>query len=347
MKNIFCIFLVIFSQLSWSSSGPQTVVSLASRGDTKSFQAYLKANPRAISLAQSLVRTSPTKDQSEQLYSLFQTAQKLFFNADREKARIAYQKVVELLNTADWQNSHRKMISTAALRLAELSDSDLEQENALMSALSADVKLTPDTSIFSPPIVKKLSQLRETKIIHKLSLPPHLKNADILRVAGQSISPSKTDTLSFPNFAVRVFAYSSKWGRTTEILTPETFQSWSPKTKNIFTGDCQKGVSPSKEYPEVSQVFMGKDCLYSLSLKQNLFAPMSPPKRLDLVTRSDLKNSSGSVNFNAASAPTSQDAWWKNKWLWIGIAGAGAAWLVYENNQNKNSSGGSSSTVYE
>ena len=342
MRALFSILLVIFSQVSHSF--PQrgsTVIGMASAADKEQFSAYLNSQPHMHSLADSFFRQSPESSQSQALFETFKSAQKTFFSSSKAQALEAYLKVLEFWDKADWKPSQRKILFTSALRASELSESASVKQEFFAKAVAISLMEKPDSKVFPPPVVQRYN-LEKGSHYQRIPVPESLRDAEILSVAGQVLRNPYGNSIDFPNKPTRVFAYSSKGKPVDAVMTAEQFRTWDPKISWYFSADCSNSQVEAMAQTGAAQVYVNKNCIIN-SRGKNILAPR---KNIDLQVSSAVSTPTP-LNRNRVVAPPTLKPWWKNKWLWIGVACAGAAYMIYENNRDSGNSGSAPTTVYE
>ncbi len=344
MRVYFSILLVIFSQVSFSLPHNPSTVGLASEARLSEFRAYLKAHPQHTSLAEKNYRQSLKADISDALFEAFKRAQYIFFSDSKKKALEAFIGVLTFIEKADWKPPQRKILFTSALRAAELSDSDIERQNYLTVALKVSVVEKPDPKVFPPPLIQKFESLKKVSL-KTVPIPEALKDAEIISVAGQVLRTFKNRQLKFPNTMTKVVAYSSKWKTVQALLDSKDFKIWNPYKESIFLGTCFDINTQSLISQKVTQVYANRNCVIGLSGKNILTPSPRHPIHLQVASGSPTP-STFNINHTTVSAPK-KTPWWKNKWLWIGVASAGAAYMIYENNQSSSGSDSHPTTVYE
>lgn len=341
MRVWFCILLVIFSQVSFSWPQQSPSIGLGSTASIHEFRAYLKAHPQYVSLAEAAYEQSVSHQASETLFETFKTAQHIYFNDSKEKALDAFIKVLSLLNTAHWKPKQRKILFTSALRASELSNTEQKKQHFLNQALQISVTETPDPKVFPPPFIKKFDSFKQTTL-KTLVIPESLKDAEIISVAGQVLRPPFNHKIKYPASPAQVVAYSSKWSTIDFHLNYEKFQDWSPPKNILFSENCSNVTPEKMKLHNVAQVYFHRNCVIDRAGKNRL-RPSTP---VDFQVTQPLPKPSV-LNMTRAKAPAINNPWWKNKWIWIGVAGAGAAYMIYENEQSSRGSGSNPTTVYE
>jgi hypothetical protein len=342
MKTILKIFVVIFSPLSVSFADSTEVVVRSANAKIFDFVAFTKSRPGAITLAEHHYRQQPEAEQNSQLLRTFADAQLLYFEAPRAEALKAFEQVLTFQNLADWRAPQTKLLFTAALRAADLTESPENKKKWLKLATTYSTHHEIDEKVFAPPIVAAYRDILQQETHAEISMPESVLAFEILSVAGQKVDLKNQRRLVLPKGLHRFTFYSSAFSPQSIVIEASGLVDWSPEKKAWVTGTCKIHELDSSLGSSVAFVFHDSNCVSN---------PKGAPSLTQLKPQPTppVQYSRGSaLSLNSISVPSDEiKPWWKNKWLWLGVAGATAAYMIYDNNSASSSSRGNPPVVYE
>lgn len=327
--RLFVIFSMVFGHFTFGTE----VVVRSEEADMVDFQAFIAARIQAQSLAERLYEQSPRESENQELVSAFTDAQSLFFQVHKDKAFAAFERVLQLRTQSDWRPQQTQFFFVSALRAAELA-SQKNQRSEFLRIASLFKKQHPvNTKIFSPPLVKEFESVEVER--RSMPVPPSWSGFEILSINGErhAIIPSKP--LSLPIGVHRATLYSSAFKTQSKVVDTSELTNWTPEKISWLKGTCENPQFDDEIKDWETIAFFNAKCFHGSKLNLTATASTQPLRQRK------------EIPFEAAAPPAELSPWWKNKWLWMGLAGAGAAYLVYENNRNSSGSNPSGPIVYE
>ena len=334
MKATYYICLVIFSGLLAQSTIAKEALFLRHESSSAiSFSAQARVRKELTPYADWKAKASPLFSHVEQLLSLFENAENSFINAPADQAIQKYLKVLDLSLTDHWNPEHRKILFTSALRAAHLSLNSDKITLFINRAIYFYDQQDLDPNKFPPPVIQLFNKSLQKTHFQKILANDDVLKFDKLKVQGKLIDIQNIDSLQLPPGQFLVTLYSSTYKTQSIITNAQNFSQWKPEIIKLVDGSCKKPILSEEVSPHKGYVFFSKSCIPSFGKLQ--------PLELGL----GLKKSSHSpskinplLHVNQTTTKVQPRPWWQKKWIWYTLAGASAAYLIYENNREKDSS---------
>ncbi len=267
------------------------------------FSKYVEAHGRR-SLSEDFDANRPGTDFEERLRSKLETAQRAWLGSSPEKARTAFVELAELARRADWKDPQREVILYAHLRLAQSAVSPIERVEWLESAARLTPDLEPDSSLFPPPLLRELKELRATIATRSLPLALHdvFPGFKFVLVDGRKIDLASKATTRISPGVHRITALSDRHMPVTEELTAAQLGVFRVNGRP-FAESCASPLVSLEDGTRI-EVLNGQNC-------------KPPSSSVAKVPDADWTKVSQEV-----SARPRRD------WLWIGLAAVGTALAI-------------------
>lgn len=348
MRFIYIVCLVIFSGLFSDLTIATEILFIRSpQASSISFEAQTLVRNDWTPYAEFAASSSPTSENKEILLDLFEKAEWSFSNESAESALQQYLKVLELTWSDHWRVKERKILFQSALRAAHLTLNKNKSHLFLKRAIYFSNKNIINENLFPPPVVDKYQSLLKKTPFKNLKLSSYLLNFDQIKINGILTSIRSSQNIKLPPGKFLVTVYSSTYQSQSQILDRDDIIHWKPKKKALVNGVCGAYKISKILGAQNGYLFFANDCISSFGNQKNF--QIATSRALNSKARAP----NPLLNTNVIQTNNSPQAWWKKKWIWYTVAGAGAAYLIYENNRDKGSNSGPSqgsnspTTVYE
>lgn len=329
------ISLSLRSQAALESDHSIPLIRSASASQLE-FEAYAHANGRKT-YAEFLDR--PSQSSSETLSRLVERAQEAWIDSSMVVAQNLFHEIANLAFESDWREPEREAIHYALLRLAQLTEPGAEQGRWLERANAFDWTRRADPSLFPPPLLERLQQVRESmaKRARPVRLDKIFPDARVVRINGRRVDLKDRSAVQLPDAQYRVSAYSDAWPAVSQTLPLNELLSYSNRLKPLATGSCS---SPAGGETAMSQwnavdVYYEAGCLARREpsgwLKDNSNGSPAQPSLSQVPDGS-------SLNWPSIPAePSSRSSLSRRSWIWVGVSALalGAAYALYREHQKE------------
>jgi hypothetical protein len=305
----------------------ETVLMQSVDSSTREYQARLAASPHFVPPSSAYLRLHPSAVMRERLLARYAEAQKAFLQNPAGVAIARFEEVIRLLPEEDWSKPEREVFLFSFLRLAQLDSS--KQVDWLTQSLDLGPGLVPDRSLFPPPLLARLEELRRS--FATVSPAGVLDSGDWQRILINGVSCTVSNCPSFADTktAMRVTLLSDKWTTHTLHIRLTDLPSANPAREPWVQGRCGAPVlhASANAFPDHA-VFFGLAC--------------EEEKPLNLQAKA---SSSGIEPFTMSppSEPTTKLL--KNKWFWAGLGAVGVA-VAISASQHKHDQAPTPTTTY-
>lgn len=264
-------------------------------------------------------------DVKKELYEDFKKAQIQFLDGNIEQAKTLFANVAEKKWSCDWTDDERKMISFSFLRLAQLENEGLLQQQWLQDAIDFDDQLKADESIFPPPIVKAFILLQKKQLPQKITLPNVVKKFSAILRNGRFMNLAQITLQAQPGKA-RYTLISDSYQVEKVFLTLSELEVLSLEPQPLVFGDCENfQIAESLRWLKNISVFHGLDCIKENHSTEKTLTSI-PPKETSLLASND----------EMQSPLKPQGSWIQRNALWVGTAIVGSLLIGYHlNRQNE------------
>ena len=312
VKGIEVLAVLIFSfeasALSYVVKAPQTPFSeFISYLQTESSFSY--AQKQADSLRENF------QFEQEDMLSLLEQAQESFLKDHLKNSSEIFHSITQKAYEKDWSEEVRKIIFYSFLRLAQIEGKGEFPDSFIHSAVVFAFDLSPDETLFPPPLVEKLNEIKEKLPQLSFRLGKIFPNHEIVFINGKKHSLNEEIRLPYGNY--RVTALSSSHQAWSQVISLSELIRKKVTTASWVRGKC--------EFPDVSQSVQSYEVLFPHSCiwKASPNDKSIQTQNLEKVLKADHKPS---FDFKKHS-----------KWFWIG-GGIGIAviTLVVLNSRNSN-----------
>lgn len=269
-------------------------------------------------------------DKTSMVNQLLKEAQFNFLNGSLDAAKKKFTEISENKWSCDWKTDERKIITFSFFRMAQLSNSPSEQMGFLTEAISFDDEVTPDVSVFPPPIIEMYRKTKAQMARKQMMLPDTSKKFSGLFRNGKFISLNALAINTYPMRA-RLTLVSDTYRPETRVITPDEFQNSQLDPRPLVDGTCENfSVSEDLQVISSYKVFFGPDCI-----KAN--------KDSSTLNTSAVAHNAAASGFspdlsNSTPASTRKKSWVERNLLWVGItvvSGIAIAHMVKQNQQSE------------
>lgn len=341
MRRKFLSILGIISGLfvSWSVQA-KPVLAPATASNSQTYYAYMEANGNFETPSEFFRSLLSDSKESLQLKTLFEAAQQSYFTQKKAVALSKYKDAFSLLTQADWSSSQRQILFFAGLRISQLSEGS-HQQKWLQVTANYFPEMKVDSEVFPPPFLSKYASAQNQRASQIVEIGHLAEDFQWISVNGVGYNLESLKEVDFPLEKSRVTLYSDIYQPVSKILTPSEFVNWTPLKTPLVSGDCN---SPKLELDAAKQasVFFGLHCIKVIRGDRSLLVSQTSPsmkRSFDHPLNKALQHNSTHME--------QPSQWWQNKWVWWGVAAAGAAYMIYDHNQNSSSSEQSPTTTYK
>lgn len=276
------------------------------------YRALLRMRPEDSSPIERIRRQRPTQVHREELLNALAQAQQAFVSQSSEIAQARFREVTELLDKDDWALQDRSIFVYSFLRLAQL---DRNSSDWLDRAASLGNDVYIERSLFPPPLLSEL-ELRRGQL-EKISISDDvLRDWPVVLINGRVCSQTKC-AVEVSNNRLRVTWLSQKFQPQSAVIRAQDVRGFRPRQRPWLGGSCAQ-IEWSEEARQLGdgEPFFGFQCG---SDKNSLH----PTKE------------SQSLPWPEAPAPMAKTAFYKSKWLWIGIGAVVTAAVIASQNKGK------------
>jgi len=246
-------------------------------------------------------------EQNGKITQLLKKAQFNFLNGSLDTARDEFSQISEMKWSCDWKEDERQIVVFSFFRLAQLSQVPSEQMNWLSEAIAFDDTVTPDVSVFPPPLVDLYRKTKEQMPRRQMLLPDSTKKFSSLLRNGKPVS---LNALAFETYSMRArfTLVSDTYRPETVVLTPDEFQQYQIEPKALVDGTCDK-FTVAEELKGISsyKVFFGPECV-----KEGVTTDSPAVAAAAAGLTPDLAN-------QAPIGPRKK-TWFERNLLWVGVA---------------------------
>lgn len=252
-------------------------------------------------------------------------AQYHFLNSSLDKSIGLFKTIADNKWSCDWKDDERQVITFALFRLAQLSSNEMDQIQHLTDAINFDDSITPDESLFPPPVVNLYKKLKRQLVKKSFTLPAFSKNYSYVLRNGRFISLSQP-VLETYSLRARYTFISDAYKPETLVVTAEDLMSRNMEPQPWVQGDC-KSPRLSEELVDIQQevkVFFSADCVSTVG-------SASP-------------NSLASNSYDSFRAPPStlsqnlpipeKKSWIQRNYIWVGAAVVSSLLIAHQLQKN-------------
>lgn len=284
------------------------------------FQNYtLKAKERISYINHYKQRNS----NSPELDRLLKKAQFEFLKGSLDQARILFEKVCQLQHEKIWSKKSRKKIHYAFFRWAQLTPQQNEKEDILKEALMFDDQLSPNSSLFPPPLVETYYRIKKGNPMQVWALPENSEKFDQILINGAALT-ERSGFIRKTKGLRKVTFLSNKYQVFDVQTTMENLESLKVSLTPLASEDCNtpglpknNGSNPSFELYDPLCQSHGKNLA-----SQSLSVP-------------DYKNN---------SIHNKETSLFGSRWFWIGVSVVVGGLILHQVNENQRTSGGGNPT---
>ncbi len=310
------LWLLCFFSFLWADQvllpGPET-----SRTE---YRAFLEAHSELTTPSRFYSKARPQRAAREKLIQSYSEAQVTYLSGDREAALAKFRAVVELVTVDDWAAQDREVFVLCFLRLAQLSLSDQERRQWLMSSATFAVE-SVDSSLFPPPLYREWQE--RTRSAPRLGIHFSGLGSEWNKILLNGV-PCEKNPCSVPGGAgdasVRVTWLSDRWLPFSSVAPISQIARVVPARRPWLEGRCLEPVIAQEAHAHfaAAKPFFGLECEEkqgrSLALANLTPRPSSSPPFI-------------------VPPPAPGKPLYKSPWLWLGVGAVVAA--IVANNSNK------------
>ena len=304
-----CILAVVLSvpPSSYSSKSSSSFLLKAPQTSLEEFSAYTEVEEGVISYAQ-YQRNQIQKNlenEKRDILSLLNQAQESFLKDHLKRASEYFHEITKKAYKRDWDDEVQKIIFYSFLRQAQIESHGSLGEAFLHSAVLFAPHLSPDATLFPPPLVSKWNQLKKTLPSAYLSFHNIFPFHEVILINGQPFDLYKKHQLPYGQY--RVTALSSSHKKWSKVISLSKLIQKRIVTAVWIQGSCKNPVV-SKQFRN-SQILFPDFCLWNGAVANYEKAP--PPLKPQILE--EKKKSYA--------------------WIWgvLGVVVAGgASWLLYQ-----------------
>ncbi|MGE3974478.1 MAG: hypothetical protein AB7F59_08135 [Bdellovibrionales bacterium] len=331
MVQAFRTFLVLILTFTFAFSPAsvraEDVLFYSPQASESDYVVYLQTKPQYMSYVEYWAKRNPSQSDINHLLDVFERAQVAYLHNPFDEAKTLFENVVQLAHQSDWKNSQRELLFTALLRLAQFEQNPEGRNHYLKRAIALDHEMEPNTSLFPPPLIKELKELRkDLRSRAYLFKKPVAERTSSVLLNGKKLNFQK------PVMVVeglhRLTVVSNGHVTWTKVLSQRDFENLYVERKALASGSCEKPQIHSETDLGLthSSYFFGTSCVREGSKKKIIAMTALLPDH----------HSSATMPSDAPSKPL-----WKKPWFWAAVAGVAlTAILISQNNQNQPASGG-------
>ena len=322
----FCFIVVLlFLSPQFARASP---LPAAVRGIVVTIPGVSAADSKAFALKQDklllsdhLENSRPGAEHDQMLRQKLERAQRAWLGGDMETARSEFRSLTELSLKADWRNVQREALQAAYLRLAQSSESGTEREGWLETAARLYDDLSPNSSLFPPPLLNEYEAARKRSAAAsvEIDLRDLFPDFRYVLIDGRKVEVLIESRVRVASGLHRITALSDSHEAVTEFLTGAQMRVLRLSPPALTEGRCDEASLRSRtELPNAVdvEIYSGAGCPAKLA---NL---LSSSRFLSGSEASSVSRETPLPSLPQASSPN-------HTWIWVVgaavIAGAGYA----------------------
>ncbi|MEO0336090.1 MAG: hypothetical protein AAF202_06840, partial [Pseudomonadota bacterium] len=313
--------------------------------------AYISAHPLAEPYSVYISRNRVSKLDRDKLRSSLAAAQDAYFNTDREHAVGAFRSVLKHRLNSQWEALDQKALLFSALRVFELEENPRAKQQALNLSIILGHPEDVDRSVFSPNTVSQFSVAHKKQSTLTVPVTGWMKRFEYLAYEGRLIKLSGKSRILLPKTNVEslISFYSSTAKAFHIVAKTEALISLNHQIQDLVDPTCRTNASsnlkvivvdkdklcgnPGPIASKGSQITKSQQIDFTNSNKTQRpisLRQLGPSKR----TPEGL----GMLDGGTSSKTKAPRSWWQNKWLWIGIGAVATSVVIYDQQNQPDSS---------
>lgn len=260
--------------------------------------------------------------QSFKLMDHIQKAQELYLSGTIPSAKKAFQNIIQMAHSADWDKKDRRIILYAFLRSAQLEEQPDIKRAFLLSAVqflrNPITAQQEDYTLFPPPLTKTFNTLLKNQVFFTVNWKKIFPEHELILINGEKIAT--LNSTQIPEGVYRITALSSSHAPWSQTVSLSRLLSRSVHTKALTTGACHT-LKIASQWKNPSVRLLSPDCPAPLKFTE--------PNNLSKDIPSSLNDSA--LETDLPEKPEISQKLKVPKWLWIVGGVAAASLLIYWN----------------
>ena len=249
---------------------------------TPDAQSFATQKDRLL-LADYLEATRPGADHDQMLRTKLERAQRAWLSGDIESARSDFRALTDLALKADWKNDQREIIQAAFLRLAQSAESGTERAGWLESAARLFGDISPDATLFPPPLLAEYEAVKKRTTTVSLELADIFPDFRYVLVDGRKVDLTLDSHVQLANGVHRLTALSDSHESVTEFMTSAQLRVLRVTPPSLVEGVCENSKLRSRSGLPTNidiEIYSGSACTPKLTNTLNearlITAPRDP-----------------------------------------------------------------------
>ena len=241
-KKLIKGLLLFFIPFNFVTAQNNTIWVKSQYMPQENFMAFVESNS-ANSYANYMLNKKREQAKNFKLKEQLLKAQEFYLLGEDKKAIKSFKDILNLAYKANWDKEERRIITYSFLRMAQLEE-DFEKRKALLISgldflgTEENIEDYPDYSLFPPPLITELKEIKKNKNILSLDWNKIFPNHEIILLNGQKVEKDKISSL--PHSFYKITALSSSHKEWSKNINLSELARLNIKTTSLTKGPCQK-----------------------------------------------------------------------------------------------------------
>lgn len=289
MRKVFLTIYGLVQIHSPQSDGQQVMIS-AEGTPLETYQMTIARHPHAESFSTYWLKHRTREISRQRLSTLINEAEEAFLKDGLEQARMRYELAFNARIDENWRTAEISMLRHAALRRAQIAESDQDQSQWLTRAAHVHTPEPIDEELFPPPLIQHYKMTLKKLKAMPMDLQSQFPWGEYLLVDGRVFPVSRNTRILKDVLSHRFTVISNRFAPVSEVLTWTGFQTWKPSPEPLAQGTCAtNSLHPVLKSIPTKSVIWPVDCqtkpaqaALPPALAQVPSKPMSPTKSSEL-----------------------------------------------------------------